>query len=206
MNKYQLQLISSVVGIIFTVLTLKGQSCSNLVAHNNSEVQGIIAGTGTSNAIYSSYSSEGNSTWATGNWTGQIDFSGVAFDNARTATLISPRHVLMADHFERAVGSTIVFHDSNGIMHSATLIARQSVPPGGLNPDITVGLLDIEVPVKHYKVLPPQTDCGISSLNGALAVSTHHTRNASLREVILEGVGLVHSSLKRVTLMRLTLS
>jgi len=181
MNKYQFQLISSLIYVIFTVSTLTGQSCSDLVGHINGQVQGIIAGTGTSNAIYSSYSSVGNSTWATQNWTGQVDFSGVAFDANRTCTMISPRHVLMATHYQRNVGATVVFHDSTGVMHSATLIAKQSIP-GGTNPDITVGLLDTDVPVKYYKVLPPQTGW-INYLNSVLVVSTHHTRKASLREV-----------------------
>ncbi len=181
-KKYQksFKLISSLIYVIFTVSTLQGQSC---VEDINSEVQGIITGTGTSNAIYSSYSSTGNSTWAAENWTGQVDLSGVAFDNNRTSTLISPRHILMATHYLRNVGDTIAFHDSNGDIHKAALIARQSIP-GGLNPDITVGLLDVEVPVKYYKVLPPETDWG-TCLDSALVISTHHTRTASIRELRL---------------------
>jgi len=180
-NQNSFKLISCLICIIFTftVSKLHGQSCEDVVININSGVQDIITGTGTSNAIYSSYSSTSNSTWATMNWTGQVDFSGVAFDNSKTATLISPRHILMAQHHQRNVGSTVVFHDSTGDIHTAILIAKQSVP-GGLNPDITVGLLDVDVPVKYYKVLPPQTDWG-DCLSDALVVSTHHTRNASIR-------------------------
>lgn len=177
-NQSSFKLVSCLMYFIFTVSMLQGQACIEAV---NSSVQGIIAGTGTANAIYSSYSSTGNSTWATSSWTGQVDFSGVAFDDSRTATLISPRHILMAQHYQRNVGSTVVFHGNDGVIHTATLIAKQSIP-GGLNPDITVGLLDVDVPVTYYKVLPPQTNWG-SSLQSALVVSTHHTRNASIREV-----------------------
>lgn len=169
------------INVLFVTTTLSGQSCDGLGEHINNQVQNIISGTGTSNAIFTSYSSAGNSTWATSEWTGQVDFSGIAFDDSRTLTLISPRHVLMANHYQRGIGDVIVFHDSSGNIHSATLIAKQNVP-GGTNPDITVGLLDVDVPVKYYKVLPPQTNWAIC-LNNRLVISTHHTRDASIRKV-----------------------
>lgn len=176
LKRIKFKLICYLIYIIFTIPTLQGQSCND-----NNEVIGIITGTETSNAIYSSYSSTANSTWASNNWTGEVDFSGIAFDANRTCTLISPRHVLMATHYQRSVGSTIVFHNSNGDVHTAKLTAKQSVPDG-LNPDITVGLLDVDVPVKYYKILNPSNEW-ITCLDNVLVVSTHHTRQASIREV-----------------------
>ena len=35
------------------------------------------------------------------NWTSQFDFSGVSWNDERTATAISRRHVVMAGHFTR---------------------------------------------------------------------------------------------------------
>ena len=47
-------------------------------------------------------------------WTGQFDFTGVAWDNTRTLTLITPRHVVMAKHYIRPVGTVVKFHDKRG--------------------------------------------------------------------------------------------
>ena len=87
----------------------------------------------------------------------------------------------MAQHFQRAVGDVLDFHDENGQIYSVTLVSRQSIP-GGLNPDITVGLLDVEVPLPYYKVLPPRDDW-FEYLDGALLLSTHHPRNVSVRDI-----------------------
>lgn len=76
----------------------------------------------------------------------------------------------MATHFPRNIGSTLVFHDRSGQRVSRTLIDRESAP-GGLNPDITVGLLDADVALKFYRVLPPRNDWGIYLVNG-LAMAT----------------------------------
>ena len=177
----QMKLIGLVIYILFITNSIIGQSCDGLTGHMQHQVRNIITGTGIANAIYSSYSSSGNCTWASSNWTGQVDFTGIAFDNNRAGTLISPRHILMAHHYQRSIGSVLVFHDSTGTRHTATLIAKQSVP-GGTNPDITVGLLDVDVPVTFYKVLPVDSTWG-DCLKGALVVSTHHNRKASIREV-----------------------
>ena len=176
-----LKLISSFIYIIFTVTMLQGQSCDEYAENINSQLQDIITGAGTSNVIYDSYSTTDSCVWAADNWTSEVDFSGIAFDDNRAGTLISPRHILMASHYQRNVGSSLVFHDSLGDIHTATLIAKHSVP-GGLDTDITVGLLDVDVPVKYYRVLPPRNNWGDCIYN-ALVISTHHNRNAAIREV-----------------------
>ena len=85
-------------------------------------------------------------------WTKDIDFSGVAWDNPRTLTLISPRHALMARHYQRKVGSKITFHDRRG-----RPVTRKMSAIENLSHDIAVVILDEDVPatIKAYRLLPP---------------------------------------------------
>jgi hypothetical protein len=121
-------------------------------------------------AAFSQYDPAGKSKWSGGE-VGSIDLSGVAFDQNQTATLIAPRHVLMATHYQRKVGERIVFHDRSGRPHSALLVAAKSGPN-----DITVGQLDQSVPVRPYRVLSPRHDYGLL-LKGVPVVTTNRQRH-----------------------------
>lgn len=107
-------------------------------------------------------------------WTGDYDLTGIMQHNTtggnnghRGATLISPRHVYMAQHFPVEVGATITWVTSANVVVTRTLTAVESVPPVQLlgdvsgdmyysSPDIQIGLLNSDVPgtIKHYKILP----------------------------------------------------
>ena len=97
------------------------------------------------------------------NWMRNLDFSGVSWDQPRTATLISDRHVLMAAHYDRPKGATITFHDRNGQPVSRTLAAVINGTSQQL--DISVGRLNQPVPntVTFYP-LPAQGDYSQSLL------------------------------------------
>ena len=93
------------------------------------------------------------------NWLKNFDFSGVAWDTPRTATLISDRHVIMAGHYDRPSGSKITFHDRNGRPVVRTLAAVKRAPSkngGNPYPDVSVGRLNQPIPntVTFYPVLP----------------------------------------------------
>jgi hypothetical protein len=85
-------------------------------------------------------------------WTKDIDFSGVAWDSPRTLTLVSPRHALMARHYQRKVGSRVTFHDRRGRPVTRKISAIEN-----LSHDIAVVILDEDVPatIKAYRLLPP---------------------------------------------------
>jgi len=83
------------------------------------------------------------------NWTSNFDFSGVSWNDPRTATAISRRHVAMAGHFPRHVSTPVVFHDRNGVAHSRQLVGITSLQPLG---DIAIGTLNEPLPpeIIHY--------------------------------------------------------
>jgi hypothetical protein len=89
------------------------------------------------------------------NWLGALGYvSGIAFDATTSGTLITSQHIVMADHYQRGVGATLVFHDAQGNPVTRTLVAKASVP-GGLTPDIAVGKLDTPIPdaIQVYAVV-----------------------------------------------------
>lgn len=137
----------------------------------------LLSGRGAGIDIFSRYSPAGPSVWGE-NYTRRLDFSGVAWDDRRTLTLVSPSHVVMAAHYERPVGSKAVFHDRKGKPHVRTVTAIARVQ--GM--DLSVGLLDAPVPVRYYRVLPPSTGYA-QALPGCLVVVTDQHRRAFVHEV-----------------------
>ena len=127
-------------------------------------------------AAFAQYDPKAKSTWAGGS-VSSIDLSGVAFDQKQTATLIAPRHVLMAKHYQRKVGDRMVFHDRSGRPHTALLVAAKNGPN-----DIAVGQLDQPVPVRPYRVLSPRADYG-TLLKGVPVVTTNHKRHVFCHEI-----------------------
>lgn len=81
-------------------------------------------------------------------WTRGMDMSGVSFNDTRTATLITPRHVVMAKHYARGPGDMVVFHDRGGDRITRKLTAF--IPAAG---DVVVALLDEPVP-SNYRSYP----------------------------------------------------
>lgn len=104
--------------------------------------------------IFAGYSPDRDARMAEG-WTRGFDMSGVSFNDTRTVTLITPRHVVMAKHYPRAAGSPIVFHDRGG-----NRIVRKIIGFMGAKGDVTVGLLDEPVPSNYtsYPLPDPSTD------------------------------------------------
>lgn len=97
--------------------------------------------------IFESYSATDDAELAN-TWARSFDMSGVSFDDKRTATLVTPRHVVMAAHYTRKPGSRVVFHDRNGKRLERKLVTTRKVLG-----DVAVGLLDEEVP-SRFKVYP----------------------------------------------------
>lgn len=130
--------------------------------------------------LFDRYNANDDVLWARG-WPGKLDMTGVATDTVRTCTLISPRHILMAQHYQRNIGDKVVFHDKSG-RAIVRIIEEKLALPGGLRPDIAVARLDQVTPVKFYRVLPPRDDYR-QHLVGALAVITDKQRNLLMRRI-----------------------
>ena len=138
-------------------------------------------------ATYATYATDRPSPWG-GNFTRRMNFTGVAWDESRTATLVSPEHVVMAAHYQRPVGTALVFHDRRGRPQRRVLAAVESL--AGIA-DVAVGRLDAPLPdsVRPYRLLPPSD--GYGALAGCLAVVSDQHRKAFVHEIaMVSGNGL----------------
>ena len=66
--------------------------------------------------LFTYYQPKNPSKWRN-NWTSKLDLTGVSWNDSRTATLISPSHVVMAAHFTRPANVSVMFHDKRGKPH-----------------------------------------------------------------------------------------
>lgn len=72
--------------------------------------------------------------------------------HTRAGTLISPRHIIFAKHYQISTGATIRFIQEDGTVVNRTMTAKQSIA----ETDITIGVLDSDVPagISFAKILP----------------------------------------------------
>jgi hypothetical protein len=86
-------------------------------------------------------------------WSGIAIWNSYSNSNQRGVTAISPRHVLMANHFPVPNGTTVRFMGNNGVIVNRTVISS-SQPI--VNQDIRIGVLNSDLPssVIFYPILP----------------------------------------------------
>ena len=79
--------------------------------------------------------------------------------NTRAGTLITPRHLLFANHYQINVGATVRFVTMDGTVVDRTLAGKVQVLGGiyGLDVDCMLGVLSADVPntISFAKVIPP---------------------------------------------------
>lgn len=127
--------------------------------------------------IFKSYTPKKDAVMMPG-WARNFDMSGVSFDQRMTATLVTRRHVVMAAHYVRRLGSQVIFHDRNGKRLERTIVKVQKLPA-----DVAVGLLNMEVP-SNYRVYPlPRLQEDYSNLIGETAVITDQNRRLFFHEI-----------------------
>ncbi|WP_353568472.1 hypothetical protein [Haloferula sargassicola] len=133
--------------------------------------------------VFSHYQTRGIARWNQ-DWPWQLDLTGIAWSDHRTATAVTPRHVVMADHFRLPPGKAIVFHDRHGRAHVRKVIRVLRLREIGTPCDVAVGLLDIPLPasIRTYP-LPRVAADSIDRLVGATAVITGHLRNVDFRRI-----------------------
>ena len=110
-------------------------------------------------------------------WLSAFDFSGVAFDDARTCTLVHPQAVLMARHYQRPVGASVTFHASGGWPVVRTIV---DVVQPVTSADVTLAWLDSPAHgCAVYPVLPDVYDWG-AALRHVYALVTNRRREVLL--------------------------
>jgi hypothetical protein len=135
--------------------------------------------------IFDTYSQDWNANMADG-WTRGMDMSGVSFNDTRTATLITPRHVVMAKHYARPAASLVVFHDRGG-----NRISRKISALMGAQGDVIVGLLDEPVPANYTSYPLPDTGTNAASLVGRPVIVSDQNRALFVHLVAGVGGGII---------------
>ncbi len=113
-------------------------------------------------------------------WARDFDLSGVSFNERMTLTLVTKRHVVMAKHYPRKPGSPVIFHDRNG--RRLVRIILKVRPVFG---DVSVGLLDHEVPAGYHIYALPTPREDYTQLVGETAVLTDQNRRLFFHEIRL---------------------
>jgi hypothetical protein len=130
--------------------------------------------------IFDSYLADRDADMADG-WTRGMDMSGVSFNDTRTATLITPRHVVMAKHYSRPAAAPVVFHDRGG-----NRIQRKLIGFAAASGDIMVGLLDEAVPSNYHAYPLPST-----STNPAALVNRHVIVSDQKRDLFIHRIAAI---------------
>tara|TARA_R110001606_G_scaffold33651_1_gene100200 strand:- start:64 stop:1167 length:1104 start_codon:yes stop_codon:yes gene_type:complete len=96
-------------------------------------------------------------------WCKDLDLTGLSPWNSsgghkKAGTLITPRHVIGAAHYEYSVGTVVRFVEKDaGTVHDRTVVGKVRHPEcKNYNPDLTIYTLDSDLPstIKPYSVLP----------------------------------------------------
>lgn len=95
-------------------------------------------------------------------WASDIDLTCISpwnstENNNRAGTLISPRHIIFAAHYQIDNGATIRFVDNNNNVITRTMVTKLTHPSyTPYYPDISIGILNSDVPssIKFAKILP----------------------------------------------------
>lgn len=106
----------------------------------------------------------------------------------KAGTLVSPRHLVMAKHYQYPVDTVVRFIDEDDQIVEREVSAKQSVGPT----DITVVLLDSDVPssINFAKVLPSNWTSYLSTPAGFCklpAVGTNQFKKATVRDTMRFG-------------------
>lgn len=135
--------------------------------------------------IFKTYHADRDSSMAEG-WTRGMDMSGVSFNDTRTATLITPRHVVMAKHYSRPAAAPVVFHDRSGKRIQRKLIGFEA----GAG-DVMIGLLDEPVPANYSPYPLPAVGGDASALLDRPVIVSDQNRNLFVHRIAGFGNGIV---------------
>lgn len=162
--------------LLLTLLVCAGEPSAPVRHHVDLRLATLATDTQGSPELFNNYRSDGLVIWNQG-WTWNFDLSGVAWDQSNTATVITPRHVVMAAHYVRGAGHPIIFHDRSGRPHARKIQQVVKLAERGLKCDIAVGLLDEPLPdsIRRYPLPLAREDAGLA-LRGATVLVTEQKR------------------------------
>lgn len=108
---------------------------------------GFLPPTAKKGDLFQYYQAMTPSKWLN-NWAANLDLTGVSWNDSRTATLVSPSHVVMAAHFMRPANVAVMFHDKKGRPYERYITGVKVLNTG----DIAVARLNLPLPaeVKWY--------------------------------------------------------
>jgi hypothetical protein len=143
----------------------------------------LARGTDTDDRLFTRYDPNGPCSWNQG-WPWKLDLSGVGWDQTTTVTALTPRHVVMANHYKRPVGGRAVFHDRKGRNFERHIVKIISFKESGPAADIAVGLLDRPLPasVRTYPVPQPRKNYN-EFLTGAPVLVTEQSRGLFFHQI-----------------------
>jgi len=96
-------------------------------------------------------------------WVANIDLTGVSIDIPR-ATLITPRHIVMAEHYQQGLGATVSFLKADGTQVDRTIAGKVNVGAANSSDayltDVAVAVLDSDVPagITPIEIVPSDLD------------------------------------------------
>jgi hypothetical protein len=129
-------------------------------------------------------------------WLSSLNWTGVSPSNSeggyqRGGTLVSPKHLILANHFNIPNGATVLFVTDNNVVVSRTI--SNSVQVSGS--DIRVGILnnDVGEGVSFYSVLPNNWRDYLATVSQTYLplVSIDQDQNIFCRELVSISVGLI---------------
>lgn len=178
-----------------------GSFLENIITHANGQIDRRIAGKNATIAkpVYTTQN-HNTSTYVrnTSNWLYDIGQQLTAASpwnsynaNNRSGTLISPRHAILAAHYNYPVGTTLRFVDINNNVITRTVSAANNHPLySPYYPDICVVKLDSDVPdsISFVKVLPSNWASyffRLSALNSVATFGLDGQERAIIRNWIL---------------------
>lgn len=164
-----------------TVLSVISRSVDSRLAGKNPE---------TALAVYENYMANAATNGFVRNtncWAHGIDFSCASPWNSGNqgnwcaGTLVSPRHVVLANHFLPGIGTILYFHSPTGAVYGSRLAARKRVG----DTDITIGLLQTEIPddIRPAKILPANSRSMIGSGLGVPVMTFDQEEKALVFEI-----------------------
>jgi hypothetical protein len=133
----------------------------------------------------------------------------------QAGTLVSPRHLVMAEHYQFGVGTKVRYITADNQVVERTVTAVQSVGPSNSQDyyatDITVALLDSDVPpsISPAKVLPNNWLSYLPSLTtvtGVPAIATNQYKQVLVSDFISTQTGIAPTNAQRLLFFRTIIS
>lgn len=162
-------------GLMAMMLSACGPTALSLGTNVNSPVE-LLPKTPEKGRIFTYYQPRAISKWHN-NWTLPLDFTGVSWNDSRTATLISRSHVAMAAHYMRDSHTPVMFHDRKGKAYERYIVATKVLNGIG---DIAIGKLNMPLPneIRAYRL----ADASDATL-GREVIITDQTMTASIHRI-----------------------